>query len=50
VKIPKKWKPKSNMIKLEKVKVNGEWVEVEFTEEEECQLYTLTNVSNVVEQ
>jgi len=47
--VPKKWKPKSNMIKLVKVKVNGEWVEVEY-EEEECQLYTLTNVSNVVEQ
>ena len=33
--MPRSWKPKSNLMKLEKVKVNGEWKEVEFTEDEE---------------
>ena len=33
--VPKKWKPKSNLIKLEKVKVNGVWENIEYTEDEE---------------
>ena len=35
--VPKKWKPKSSLIKLEKVKVNGIWEKVEYENDKQNQ-------------